>query len=216
MTENPKLDSPAKLYLPIRPAETSGELTPSEASLRDFIHIELVQHCVADREAPEYRYLDTWKTFDELFEDRREIQLGSIVVPRDPFLKKFYEDSAALFNEARYKGYRLWEITNGGMVALNGLYLDFNAYPYNVPKDTLHLVLWHWDDTPREQISFYLAKVFSHSGVGMNDFIIFNNPAGRRSMPDIDHHHIFVRRNVKLLDKIAGVGEEIKYAVVPI
>lgn len=72
-----------------------------------------------------------------------------------------------------------------------------NAFPYNVSKDIVHLVLWSRDpqDLPIKEVK---AIVSSTLGIKKKEFLAYENPKELKSVPNVRHWQVFVK--AKALD----------------
>lgn len=70
-----------------------------------------------------------------------------------------------------------------------------NDFPYEVENHILHYVLWF---NPNIGGSFDLAKLICEEQIAMDlrftDYIIFENPEHKKSVPEILHYQVFFRK----------------------
>lgn len=67
-----------------------------------------------------------------------------------------------------------------------------NAFPYNLEKNILHLVLWI-NDLNITNIKQIIKKELEIKYKKEHEFLFFENPKHLRSINDIKHFHIFVK-----------------------
>lgn len=71
-----------------------------------------------------------------------------------------------------------------------------NDYPYDVQDGVVHYVFWYKDDISLEQthqICTSSAVCVSRSAPRVNDVVVTTNTTANKSVPDISHHHVFIR-----------------------
>ena len=73
----------------------------------------------------------------------------------------------------------------------SGLHLTLNKFPYNLQPDITHFVLWNPDDSPLDHCRCYIHAQFSPN---FFDVCLRQNMPHHRSIPDIPHYHVFIRR----------------------
>jgi hypothetical protein len=65
-----------------------------------------------------------------------------------------------------------------------------NDYPYHVPDNVKHMIYWHDGSHSRKVAK---ENVHTHMGVNMEDVVVFTNSPTMQTIPEIAHHHVFVR-----------------------
>ncbi|KAJ3051337.1 hypothetical protein HK097_007668 [Rhizophlyctis rosea] len=85
---------------------------------------------------------------------------------------------------------KLRAITPEDKSVLSDLVLRLNDFPYaTTPSESvLHYVLWSLTDLPESQIHEILS-----SKLPQYEHIFFENPPHRKTIPEIQHYHVFAR-----------------------
>jgi len=70
-----------------------------------------------------------------------------------------------------------------------------NTYPYNIADDVIHYVLWINPDINTYDILLKMiisdhVKLLNHS----INFCFFKNSLSNKSIPEIEHYHVFIKR----------------------
>lgn len=81
--------------------------------------------------------------------------------------------------------------------------LRSNDYPYYVPGNVLHMVYWHTGSHSRDVARENASVLFN---VPVEDIVVFTNSRLVQTIPEIAHHHVFIRTNEE--DKDEDNNEE--------
>lgn len=71
----------------------------------------------------------------------------------------------------------------------NMIKISENEFPYHIDDNIDHKLLWSTTDLTDVQIKRYLKQNFKNT-----KYVYYRNPPQQRSVPDVFHIHIFIRR----------------------
>jgi len=71
-----------------------------------------------------------------------------------------------------------------------------NSFPYAVTKDIIHKILWYTQSLSQEQISQIIQR---HAEWEQSDVIYFENREYLKSIPQVKHVHIFLKKITPIL-----------------
>ena len=135
--------------------------------------------------------------FDELYAVRRELQAGLVCVQRTDPMQEWYIGMNALnnwFEQVSPDNEHPFKADIREILERNGLHFAANDYPYDVPADTIHNVLWYRPRTSRQRRARFLSRMLYMEGLGPEDFMVFRNPPFGKTVPEFPHDHVYMRR----------------------
>lgn len=74
---------------------------------------------------------------------------------------------------------------------MTGMHLTVNRFPYDVEPDVSHFVLWNLNEEPIQNCSHFVHLCFDPQFFHV---CIRENQPHHRSVKDIHHYHVFVKR----------------------
>ena len=149
------------------------------------------------------------ENFDQLYEERHDYQANRKVLIRNPFLQALYRGDLGreTVNFRTYvHGYILQVLR--GKLDETGMVFKSNDYPYDLPPDTAHNLLWYKKGVSRYDRAMYLSSLFAMDNLTEGDFIIYRNPVWEKSVLDMEHDHIYTRiRDAGILNPFPSVAQ---------
>ena len=134
--------------------------------------------------------------FDELYAARADLQAGTMVLYRESQLQQWYlkmNELASAHQKRDPQGYHVFKTPLEEDLRRRRIIIQPNDYPYPVPDDTAHNVFWYAKGVSRYERAKYLAKVLFLEELNPGDFFLFRNPPHGKSIPEIQHDHLYTR-----------------------
>ena len=123
--------------------------------------------------------MHAWHTLDDT----------SITLTRTPHVEQLYKAHIArvLATFPTMSHY----IRDKVLANTTGLYLTLNKFPYDLEPNVSHFILWNPQNAPLHHCKYHIHTQFSPT---FFNICLRQNLPHQRSVPDIPHYHIFVRR----------------------
>lgn len=134
--------------------------------------------------------------FDELYAARADLQAGRLRLYRESHLQEWYvgmNELALAHQRMNPEGYHVFRTPLEEELRNRRMVIQPNDYPCPVPDDTAHNVFWYAKGVNRYERAKYLAKLLFHEGLNPGDFFLFRNPPHGKSIPEIQHDHLYSR-----------------------
>ncbi len=165
--------------------------------------------------SPKIPQVQELKSFEELYAQRRQYQSFDYSFVRHPEITNMFTRERELHEVLKKAGINIFDELINGYFALaernisKPIFWGPNSFPYKLPANTLHRVLWYEHGVEQEERAWFLSDLFENEGVGEKDFVIVTNPIFARSAPQHGHDHLFIRRKPTYKDLLLSGWENI-------
>ncbi len=185
------------MYHPERFNETLGEIGRGFYKFTDKIYPSFLPHTpyeISEDPAKVYRP----KTFEGIYRHRHQLRKGKVIIPREERLQQKYRDVLASLKEEEAtsldrKNTFIRRMTES--LDKEGVLIDRNWYPYRIPDEScMQFSVWYRADTSIYDRAWKVATTAYMDGLDPEDLAIWINVPRDRSVPEIGHAQLIVKR----------------------
>lgn len=185
------------MYHPERFNETLGEIGRGFYKFTDKIYPYFLPHALHEISHDPPRVYRP-KTFEGIYRHRHQLRKGKVIMPRDERLQQRYRKVLAGLKQEEDTapdGMNSFTRRMTKTLEKEGVLIERNWYPYKIPDQAcMQFSVWYRADTTIYDRAWKVATTAYEEGLDPEDLAIWINVPRDRSIPEIGHAQLIVKR----------------------